>query len=67
MTQAERGIRQHSGPIELKLVRRNWTSCTDAARLSHHEAGLVDDRYNFWPNHMPKSCMKGMQGQRDAW
>ena len=50
MMQAKRGIRQHGGPIELELVRRNWTTCTDAAaRVSHREGGLVDDRYESWP------------------
>ena len=59
MMQAERGIRQHGGPVALVLVRRNGTACTDAAaRVSHREAGLVDERYDSCPNHMSKSCMR---------
>ena len=47
MMQAERGIRQHGDSVELELVRRNWTACTDAARTSHSEEGLMENGYDF--------------------
>ena len=30
--QAEQVIKQHGHPIELVLVRRKWTACTNAAK-----------------------------------
>ena len=69
MMQAKRGIKEHGHAIELGLARRKWTGCTDAAKVSHWSGGLVERGRDFdlISDHMHQSCMKHMQGQRDAW